>query len=631
MMAAATASAQSPDSVALPTVVITATRVPAPLGAGLVSTTVISREMLDRSGVRDVADALRLVPGVAIARSGGAGAQASLFLRGGENDYVRVLVDGVPVNDPGGAVDLGWLSLDEVDRIEVVRGPTSVLYGTDAVNGVVQLFTRRPGGARIEASTSAGRYGAITGDGAVSFGTRANGIRIGASREQTDGILDLNNQYERTALSIRANASPRAGTNASLTLRGLDDEFHFPTDGAGGYDDTNAFRKGRRAILSAAVDHIFSDRLRGEASFSAMNSRGIDDDRPDSPSDDSHYDALTTIRRRVTDARAHLMLSPTSVLTLGADLSLEGLRGNDSSNFSFERSQFTASRRTRAAFVQWLAESGPVSFTVGARFDDDDVYGSFQTGRAAVAVRAWEGARVRANLATAFKSPTFYETFNTAFSTGNPDLVPERSRSWEVGLTQVMASGRVTVEATWFHQRFRDMIQYGFIDVDLPNYFNVAAALARGLEVELDAKPTDRLRVGLAGTFLTTRVEDAGLQSGEAATFVEGKRLLRRPSSVVTATLGFDLSRASTVDVMVRRTGSRDDRDFATFPATPVTLPAYTMVDLAWTGPVFTPRVGTDLAILLRVDNALDADYQEVASYPTARRSLTVGLRAVVR
>jgi vitamin B12 transporter len=635
LLAASGVNAQVPDSVPLPRVVITATRVDTPLGAGLVASSVIDHAALQRSGVRDVADALRLLPGVSVARSGGPGSQTSVFLRGGENDYVQVLVDGVPVNDPGGAVDLAWLSVDDLERIEVVRGPASVLYGTDAVSGVVQLFTRRAAGApRAELTLGAGRYGTVAASGAVAVDGARGGIRVGAARERTDGILAFNNQYERVTASLSGYGRPRPGTRATLAVRGYDDEFHYPTDGAGNLDDRNAFRDGRRVLLSAGVEQDLGSRVKAVASFGAMNARGIDDDRADSPSDTlgfHHYEARTTIRRRVADVRLHVSLTEASVLTVGAEHTREAHRGQDSSNFSFERSAFTADRTTRAAYAQWLSEVGPLAFSAGGRYDDSDVYGSFRTARGSAALRVWQGGRVRASLSTGFKAPTFFETFNTAFSTGNPDLVPEHTRSREVAVVQSLAEGRLTMEATWFHQRFRDLIQYAFVSADLPNYFNVAAAFARGMELELLARPADRVRVGLAGTFLTTRVEDEGLQSGDDATFVRGKRLLRRPSSTIAGTVALDLAARTTADLVVRRTGSRDDRDFATFPATPVTLPAYTRVDLGVTGPLSAAPGLTELAFFLRLENALDARYEEIANYPAARRALSVGIRAAVR
>src|SRR5687768_11044542 len=134
---------ESRDTTRLAPVVTTATRVPVPQAAAPVAVTVVTGESLRARGITHVADALRDVPGVALAQAGSAGAQTAVFLRGGESKYVKVLVDGVPVNEAGGAFDFGTLTTHNVDRIEVVRGPASVLYGSDAVTGVVQIFTRR--------------------------------------------------------------------------------------------------------------------------------------------------------------------------------------------------------------------------------------------------------------------------------------------------------------------------------------------------------------------------------------------------------------------------------------------------------------------------------------------------------
>ena len=615
----------------LPRIVITATRVDAPTGAGITAGTIIGRERIERSGVRDVAELLRLVPGVSIARSGGPGAQSSLFLRGGENDYVRVLVDGVQVNDPGGAVDLAWLSVDDVDRIEIVRGPASVLYGTDAMTGVVQLFTRRGTAPAAEAEISAGRYGRRVMKGNASTGFSRWNLILGAARERSDGLLAFNSNYARDVGSAALRATTSAATRLELSLRGVNDEYHFPTDGAGKVEDRNAFRDTHRFIGSATLSHGMSSRVRGELSLAAMNTRGRDDDRPDAPSDTMgfyYYDALTTVRRRAADARVHVMLSPSSVLTIGGEVVREAQRGNDSSSFSSERSRFVADRRNSAAYAQWLSEHGRVSLTMGGRYDENDTFGAFRTARAGLAVRAWHGGSVSASAGTAFKAPTFFESFNTAFSSGNPDLSPERSRSWEAGVRQVALDGRLTIGATWFDQRFRDMIQYAFISPGLPNYFNVAAASARGLELEAAARLSSFLTMGASATRLRTRVDDAGLQTGESATFVRGSRLLRRPSTSAAGTLAIDLPGDAAADVAVVRTGRRDDRDFSTFPATPVVLPAWTRVDVAFTRSLALDWTGARLALMMRLENVLGAGYEEIANYPAAGRSLTIGVRA---
>ena len=616
------------QSDSLPRIVITATRVATTSGSAISASTIIDRVFIERSGVRDVAELLRLVPGAVVARSGGPGSQSSLFLRGGENDYVRVLIDGIPVNDPGGAIDLAWLSVDDIDRIEVVRGPASVLYGTDAVTGVVQLFTRRGSSAAAEGELATGSYGHRLARGSASTGNERANLTIAGARERSDGVLAFNSDYLRNVASAAVRLTPATTTRIEASIRAANDEYHFPTDGAGDVVDSNAFRDNRRLMSSAAIAHSFSSRVSGELALTAMNSRGKDANLPDSPGDSVgfyYYDALTSVRRRGLDARVNLLATARSVLTLGAESVREAQRGNDSSNFSVERSRFVADRRNTAVYGQWLSDHGRLSLTAGARYDDNNTFGAFQTARAGFSLRAWSGGVLRATFGTAFKAPTFFESFNTAFSTGNAELDPERSRSWEAGLRHSSPDGRMALGATWFDQRFRDMIQYAFVSPELPNYFNVAAASARGLELEAALRPGNRLRLGANVTLLRTRVDDAGLQTGESATFVEGNRLLRRPSTTASANVGLDLPSRATADLAVTYTGRRDDRDFSTFPATAIELPAWTRVDVGFTKPF---DVGARLELRILVENLLGASYEDIANYPAAGRSLTIGVRA---
>ncbi len=623
------ARSQQPDS--LPKVIITATRVDTTIGGNISASSVIDRAAINRSGARDVSELLRLVPGISVARSGGPGAQSSLFLRGGESDYVRVLVDGVQVNDPGGAIDLAWLSVDDVERIEVVRGPASVLYGTDAVTGVVQLFTRRGSDPSVAAEIAGGSYGRRIVRGNVASGSSRLNLTVGGARESSDGVLEFNSDYSRDVVSAALQSLPSPKTRIEASVRAVNDEYHYPTDGAGAVVDQNSFRDNRRLIGTVTLAQRFATGVRGELSLSAMNSRGKDNDQQDTPADTSgfyYYDALTNVRRRTADARVHLMLASSSVLTIGGELVREAQAGNDSSNFSFERSRFDENRHNGAVYAQWLSERGPLSVTVGARYDDNNTFGAFTTARAGVAWRAWQGGTVRVTAGNAFKAPTFYETFNTAFSFGNPDLVPERSRSWEAGIRQEASDGAFAIGATWFDQRFRDMIQFAFLNAQVPNYFNVAAASAKGLELEARARFSPSVRLDATTTLLRTRVDDAGLQSGEDATFVEGNRLLRRPPVLSTVALAFDVARNTTAGLALTWTGERDDRDFSSFPATPIVLPAWTRVDVSLTQPLAFGWTGGRFELVARVENVLGAGYEEIVNYAAPGRSLTIGLRA---
>ena len=624
-------AAQTADSTRLPRVVVTATRVESRIGSNIASVALLDGDSLRARGIDNVADALRETPGAAIVRSGSFGAQTSLFLRGGESDYVRVLLDGVPMNAPGGSIDLSALTLDNVERIEVVRGPTSVLYGSDAVTGVIQIFTRRQTSPRsASASVSAGSYGTRTADLALGAASSRASISLGAARRATDGILDFNNEYENTTFSARA-AMTTGGLSATLTGRQHKDEFHYPTDGAGRVVDRNAFRSDRRSAVALSADHQLNTAIRAHLGFSAMEGRPTTDDPSDGTGDTVGFYAYRSngsLRRRVADASIDVSVTPMTIATLGYEWQRESQHGRDSSNFDAAPNDFAARRVTRATYAQLVGESRRLSYTIGGRYDDNDVFGVFRTARAGLALRITDQTTIRANVGSAFKAPTFLEQFNTAFTVGNTALRPERSRSLEVSVREAIGS-RNELIATWFTQRFRDLIQYSFVAPTTPNYFNIAAASARGLEIEGRSRVTDATQLGASITLLRTRVDDAGFDSGANATFVEGKRLLRRPSATGTFSVTSRVTNRLTWDARLLIVGSRDDRDFSDFPARPVVLESYQRFD-AGIAYAVAGGSGSTWTVFARADNVFGAEYEEVANFRAPGRTLSLGLRAAV-
>jgi vitamin B12 transporter len=195
------------DTVHLDPVVVTATRLPVPRSSLPLAVTVLDGDDLRARGIRQVA--LRLVPSLAVVQTGSFGGAVSIFLRGGEANYVKVLVDGVAINQPG-SVDLAHLTLDNVERIETVRGPASVLYGSDGVVGVVQIFTRRGGSPRANLAVRAGTFATAAAEASLSAGNDAVRYGFGFSRSTTDGILAFNNGYDNTAWSGSVRAAPDA-------------------------------------------------------------------------------------------------------------------------------------------------------------------------------------------------------------------------------------------------------------------------------------------------------------------------------------------------------------------------------------------------------------------------------------
>ncbi|HEV7836680.1 MAG TPA: TonB-dependent receptor plug domain-containing protein, partial [Gemmatimonadaceae bacterium] len=241
---------QSTDTAQLGTVVISASKVPKPAASLTQPVTVLSGEDLRARGVTRVSDALKEVPGAALVQSGSYGAVTSLFLRGGESRYTKVLIDGVPVNAPGGYFDFSHLTTDNIDRIEIVRGPASVLYGADAVSGIVQIFTKRGSGEpRGSIGVRGGTYHSIDVDAGASGSTPLGGFSVGAAQHSTDGILPFNNQYRNGTLSTALTLAEGAGGDARISARYTAAEFHYPTDFAGQPVDSNSYRTQHRLTV----------------------------------------------------------------------------------------------------------------------------------------------------------------------------------------------------------------------------------------------------------------------------------------------------------------------------------------------------------------------------------------------
>jgi vitamin B12 transporter len=259
------------------------------------------------------------------------------------------------------------------------------------------------------------------------------------------------------------------------------------------------------------------------------------------------------------------------------------------------------------------------------RLDDNQAFGTFVTWRAGASVRLSPATRVRANAGTAFKEPTFVENYATGYAVGNPDLRPERSTSVEAGLEHAFAAGRVSVAATAFAQRFRDLIQYTFATAAPtdPNFSNVASATASGLELELRAAPSSAVRIDVEYTWLRTAAADSGF---DGTVFAPGERLLRRPTHSGSV-LGEWQGGRTVAGARVLVVGDRDDLDFSAFPAQRVVLPAYGRLD-AWVRIALVRPAGASggVALTVRVDNVADARYAEIAGFPAPGRRILAGV-----
>lgn len=628
LLAVLMAAQQPQDTIVLKPVVVTATRVPATVDVIPVSVTVLRGVDLAAHGIRTVADALETVPGAHLAETGSYGGQTSLFMRGGESDYVKVLLDGVPLNQAGGGIDLAHLTTDNVDRIEIVRGPVSVLYGSDAMTGVVQIFTRKGPAERetappqFGAELRGGTYGTAEGAFDVSGGTQKLDLSARGSLFSSTGLYPYNNDYRNSVLSAALHAKPDARTDATVTYRYGDDIYHFPTNGQGAPVDSNQRSAERGPLFSLSVTRTLSASLAATANASLKESRAFFNDEPDSPGEDGTFWSRDYLRR--SGAGGLVTWRPHDRVTLIGGIEYEDQRQSGTSEFSASYGTFPDSidvqRNTTGYFTQATMIVGRGVVTAGGRLDDNSQFGSHGTYRAGVVYRLAAQTRLRASAGTGFKEPTFFENFAHGFAIGNPDLDPERSQSWEVGIE------RGAVAVTYFNQRFRDLIEYNPAPLPgEPNYFNVGSAVSDGIEARLDQAVTHAVTVGVTYTFLHTRVQESGSAGDPDGLFVPGKPLLRRPRHTLVPQVAAKLGSRAHVTATARWVGKRDDLDFSQpVGQRRVSLHPYTRVDLS------AEYALHRLVLSGSVGNVFNDRTQEIPGYRPLGRRLLLGLRVLL-
>ena len=457
-------------------VLVTATRGEAALSTLGNSATVVDRNHIAERESPDLAHLLEEVPGVALTRAGGVGRQSSLFVRGGESRFARVLVDGVPVNEPGGLHSFGTEMPLELERVEIVRGAASSLYGTDALAGVIQLVTRRalageaPGlHAEVEGGGFAWRRGSLGSSGrAGRLDWNAGLLRLTTDNEQP------NSAFRETAGAVSAGLALDAATDVRLVARLESSTGGTPGQTAYGRPDLDARYERDDVVLSTRLRHVRGQAVHelhlglsdtDQPSFDTADSgpfRPRAGDRVgsfdffDFPSPDPFQNAS---RRLLGSYQAEVQARGRHLLTAGADVEHEtGTLGR--------RPEVIEPQRTNAgAFVQDRVTLGARAFlTLGGRVEHNASYGTAFVPRvsAAVRVRGGENATtLRASGGAGIKEPTFFESFGVSFyAKGNPDLKAERSRTFDLGLEQRLFGSRLRLEATAFHHRYLDQIAY---------------------------------------------------------------------------------------------------------------------------------------------------------------------------
>jgi len=644
----ATALAQRTDTTAaLEPVIVTATTLPTPSSALSQPVTVLKGDELRARGVVTVAEALREAPGATIAQSGSYGGVTSLFLRGGESRYTKVLIDGTPINLVGGTQFFENLSMDNVDRIEIVYGPSSALYGADAVSGVIQIFTRRGAGpATLDADARAGTYGSHDESVSLRGGVPAAGYSIGGGWHATDGVYAFNNAYRNGDLNGSLQLRPDEKSEISLTTRYTGSVYHFPTDYTGAATDTNSYTREHRLVAGFDASRRVAPSVRLRLIGGDNEVHGLSEDTkasgvPAAPL--SKTSSPSAGYRRFVEGRVETALGRLGTATVGAQYQVEGQRSRlVTSNYATVPSAGTTivtpgsddHRITRGYYV--ALQGDPLSlfsYDLSARHDDHSDFHGVNTYHAGATLALWTGARLRGAYGTGFNAPSFDETQGSAFNIGNPLLQPEQSHSLDVGLVQTLFGGRLRASVGAFDQRFSNQIQYvsgtfggppDFVQLTPSYYSNLTQARSKGYQGEVDAT----LPFGFTGSasYTQTIAQVFAVPPGYAGSQMPGDALLRRPSHSGSASLFYARSNEWSLGASANYVGKRSDMDFSKFPSPTVTLASYVKLGLSGSMRVFQTDV-TTVSLTGRVDNLLDRRYQDVFNFPAPGRAILIGAK----
>jgi len=564
------------------------------------SLTVITEEQLTRTRQGRLTEVLRGVPGLDIVQRGGPGQQSSVFLRGAESRHTKVLVDGIPVNDasqPQRGFDFSLLSVDNIQQIEVLRGPQSTLWGSDAIGGVINIVTKRgEGPTTVQAGLEGGSFGTSRETLSISGGTPCYHYSLGASYQKAAGFSTAavgteNDRFSGATYSGRVGWTPTDNFDIDYSFRYVDqvldlDDFDF--------------------IAGTMVDHLLLQQ-HGLAFFNRVQARlatldGLWEHRVAFNLADHDRRSINAPvfwtpqfegQTRKFEYLSVFDLGENQTLTAGFDYWHEDATDTNIPSFAQHMAGIYVHDEIRL-YDRWFT-------TLGFRFDDHSRAGTAETYRIASLFKLYEtGTSFHGSIGTGFRAPTVTELFHPIFG-GNLNLTPERSFGWDCGLEQQFFCGALVVDGTYFRNDFDDLIQWVFP----AGYSNVRQAFSSGVELtarlELDPCTT------LYGTYVHTLAKDLQTDTD----------LLLRPRHKASFTVNRRLDPCSdkaNMYLSLLYVGPRSDFGGAR-------LSEYYLMNLAG-----SYRLNDTCEFFARVDNVLDENYQEVAGFGTAPISFFGGV-----
>ncbi|HEX2867655.1 MAG TPA: TonB-dependent receptor [Ignavibacteriales bacterium] len=619
-------ASDKPDSLKtykLNEVVVTASRTVTPIAETASSITVIGEDDIKRGDKVSLPEVLSNVPGLSVVRQGGPGGLSSVFIRGANPEQTLFLIDGVAVNDPSSlsnSYDISNLPVDNIERVEVLRGPQSTLYGSEAMAGVISIFTKRGSGKpKYSLSLEGGSYATYKANGSLSGSVSFLDYSFGYSRYDTKGFSqadetfgnsekdgNLNNSYfSRIGMKFTDRFTMDLMFNYTKAKTGLDQNEKMGDDPNFTYNLEESIFRTSGSLTS------FEGKLKQNLSASVMRHVSHAVDLPDAVRPGTSSLAFFNGTKIKLDFQNELKLYEKNTLVFGLESDFE--KANTDYSSTSEWGPFSSSFKSRmlntsGAYLEDQVNMNDALFaSLGVRYDYHEKFGSVVTYRLAPAYLIRQtGTKLKATYGTGFKSPSLYYLYDPTF--GNPDLKPEKSKGYDMGFEQYLFSNKITAGLTYFNNKYSDMIGYD-------NSFktiNIARAEAKGWELFLSVSSIYNFNFSLNYTYTDSR--DKSPESTE-----KDMQLLRRPKNKFGLNIDYTI-KAAKLNLEVLNVGRREDKDFTTFMRVP--LESYTLINLA-----ASYEISSLVKVYGRIDNLLNKKYEEVLFYGTPGLSAYLGMK----
>ena len=604
------ASAQQSNPVVLPQVSVSATGVATPVNELGSSVTIITAEDIARQQRRTLPDVLAAVPGLNLVQTGGPGGQTAIFMRGTAAQHVKVLLDGIDISDvsaPNGAIDLAHIVTTDIERVEVLRGPQSSLYGANAIGGVISITTKRGQGPLKAVGTLEGGAMGTFNQSASASGSkdkidyafnvvhlRSSNVKVTPAYVVPAGQPINPNSYDNMTYASRLGVQATDDLRFNFNGRYVDAKLDYSNDDFSGFPSAPFASRsdyGNKAFYgrAEAVLSTLNDRFIHTVGVNYTDNKRANQD-PNGTPEQRYNGSQTTV-----NWRGDIKLTPDHTVLLGAERSTERADGRTTGVFSGLPLMFSGNTGNTAGYVELQSRFFERFFiAANARVDDDDQFGSHSTWRVAPAfIVPVTETKLKATYGTAYKAPSLYELYGVGdFGyVGNPNLKPETSKGYDVGFEQPLFGDRVRFGATYFRNDIQDMINNVFTPVN--TYVNIGKVKTDGVEAFVNVKVTDR--IGLRADYTHTNASDE----------ITRTELLRRPKHKASFTSTYQATDAVGLSATVIYVGPWRDFDRAGLLAAAEDQPGYTVVNIA-ANYVVNPR----LTMFGRVDNLFDKRYE---------------------